>query len=365
MTVRSKHAQAADHLMSGFADDLEPAISNLDLIFRWSVLRLVESNTTSLLKTLEMLSALLEGLKEMGYRLTEVEAMLLFPSLLEKSGHNIVQVGCVEFLGSNCLGSVCQKTNGPHTAPKLPAVAAIYLLGIHPPGTTVCSLYLDDRHACSIQIESTGVSSHSWIVVKWRPVVKHLSPLFIVTCAIYNNLPVNRCARPTGFACGQCKLSPVVAVRLYRRRYETPSRYGSGRAGCQTQVREKYRQLVWQSCGVYPVSKLIQTFITESFNSKNNRTRTESIESMQVCAHLRTIKVDLALWTLVEWGTSICQEPRAFCGYVWNRLARRHVGGVGRDQRIWLIIAMVASIARVSGIMYMVDKSLFVVVLLK
>ena len=70
----------------------QAAIDNLDLLCRWLVLRMVEANTTSLLKSFELLGKLLEALQGVGYRLSETEAALLLPTLLDKSGHNIVQV---------------------------------------------------------------------------------------------------------------------------------------------------------------------------------------------------------------------------------------------------------------------------------
>jgi hypothetical protein len=87
-----KLAAAAEALTASVAVDLEAAIDNLDLLFRWLVLRMVEANTTSLLKSFELLDKLLEALRGVGYRLSETEAALLLPTLLDKSGHNIVQV---------------------------------------------------------------------------------------------------------------------------------------------------------------------------------------------------------------------------------------------------------------------------------
>lgn len=87
-----KLAAAAEALTESVAVDLEAAIDNLDLLFRWLVLRMVEANTTSLLKSFELLDKLLDALQGVGYRLSETEAALLLPTLLDKSGHNIVQV---------------------------------------------------------------------------------------------------------------------------------------------------------------------------------------------------------------------------------------------------------------------------------
>ncbi|KAH9626996.1 hypothetical protein KSS87_017847 [Heliosperma pusillum] len=90
-------------------------IEVMDILLRWFVLRICESNTTCLLKTrafealgiwgnavglcivitifqeqvLEFLPELLEAMKSEGYALTEAEAAIFLPCFVEKSGHNI------------------------------------------------------------------------------------------------------------------------------------------------------------------------------------------------------------------------------------------------------------------------------------
>ncbi|KAK9681891.1 hypothetical protein RND81_10G035200 [Saponaria officinalis] len=64
-------------------------IEVMDILLRWFVLRICESNTTCLLKVLEFLTELLEALKSEGYALTEAEAAIFLPCFVEKSGHNI------------------------------------------------------------------------------------------------------------------------------------------------------------------------------------------------------------------------------------------------------------------------------------
>ncbi|XP_024517263.1 protein MOR1 [Selaginella moellendorffii] len=63
-----------------------------DILLRWIVLRFCESNTTCLLKVLDFLPELVEALKNEGYALTEFEATIFLPCLVEKSGHNIEKV---------------------------------------------------------------------------------------------------------------------------------------------------------------------------------------------------------------------------------------------------------------------------------
>ncbi|MCL7034943.1 hypothetical protein MKW94_023873 [Papaver nudicaule] len=67
-------------------------IELLDILLKWSVLRFCESNTTCLLKVLEFLPELFDALKDEGYHLTESEAAIFLPCLMEKSGHNIEKV---------------------------------------------------------------------------------------------------------------------------------------------------------------------------------------------------------------------------------------------------------------------------------
>lgn len=64
----------------------------LDILLRWFVLRFCESNTTCLLKVLDFLPELFDGLKDQSYMLTEAEAAIFLPCLIEKCGHNIEKV---------------------------------------------------------------------------------------------------------------------------------------------------------------------------------------------------------------------------------------------------------------------------------
>ncbi|CAH9141710.1 unnamed protein product [Cuscuta epithymum] len=64
----------------------------LDILLRWFVLRFCESNTACLLKVLECLPDLFDMLKNEGCTMTEAEAAIFLPCLVEKSGHNIEKV---------------------------------------------------------------------------------------------------------------------------------------------------------------------------------------------------------------------------------------------------------------------------------
>ncbi|KAK4711224.1 hypothetical protein R3W88_005737 [Solanum pinnatisectum] len=67
-------------------------IEILDIVLRWFVLRFCESNTSCILKVLEFLPELFEMLRNEGYMMTEAEAAIFLPCLVEKSGHNIEKV---------------------------------------------------------------------------------------------------------------------------------------------------------------------------------------------------------------------------------------------------------------------------------
>ncbi|KZV45890.1 hypothetical protein F511_32448 [Dorcoceras hygrometricum] len=64
----------------------------LDILLKWFVMRFCESNTSCLLKVLDFLPELLDMLKNEGYTMTEAEAAIFLPCLVEKSGHNIEKV---------------------------------------------------------------------------------------------------------------------------------------------------------------------------------------------------------------------------------------------------------------------------------
>ncbi|XP_038695975.1 protein MOR1-like [Tripterygium wilfordii] len=67
-------------------------IEVLDILLRWFALQFCKSNTTCLLKVLEVLPEIFDMLRDEGYFLTEAEAAVLLPCLIEKLGHNIEKV---------------------------------------------------------------------------------------------------------------------------------------------------------------------------------------------------------------------------------------------------------------------------------
>jgi len=89
-----KHITAAEELEAALSTQLGDVVSVLDLLLRWSVARLCElaPNTSSLLRVLDWLAALLDTLSAAGLKLRDEEAVLLMPVVLDKSGHNLPAV---------------------------------------------------------------------------------------------------------------------------------------------------------------------------------------------------------------------------------------------------------------------------------
>eukprot|EP00887_Chlorella_sp_A99_P000367 scaffold13.g367.t1 len=73
-----KHLEAADQIVAALPELEAEVAANLDLLLRWA----------SLVKVLEMCRAVLEGLGAHGYQLSEYEAAVFLPAVVEKSGHN-------------------------------------------------------------------------------------------------------------------------------------------------------------------------------------------------------------------------------------------------------------------------------------
>ncbi|XP_024396661.1 protein MOR1 [Physcomitrium patens] len=87
-----KQIEGLDILQRAIPTQTKEIIEILDVIFRWMSIRFAESNTTCLLKVFDFLFGLVEGLKGEAYIFSEFEASILFPCLVEKSGHNIEKV---------------------------------------------------------------------------------------------------------------------------------------------------------------------------------------------------------------------------------------------------------------------------------
>ncbi|KAK4759750.1 hypothetical protein SAY87_022881 [Trapa incisa] len=87
-----KQVDGLEMLQRALPSIMKEVIEVLDILLKWFVLRFCESNTTCLLKVLEFLPELFRRLKDEGYSLSESEAAIFLPCLMEKSGHNIEKV---------------------------------------------------------------------------------------------------------------------------------------------------------------------------------------------------------------------------------------------------------------------------------
>ncbi|KAL8467970.1 hypothetical protein ACS0TY_031278 [Phlomoides rotata] len=87
-----KQVDAIEMLQKALPSMRRELIEVLDILLRWFVLRFCENNTSCLLKVLEFLPELMEMLRNEGYTMTEAEAAIFLPCLVEKSGHNIEKV---------------------------------------------------------------------------------------------------------------------------------------------------------------------------------------------------------------------------------------------------------------------------------
>lgn len=87
-----KQVDGLEMLQKALPSIRKEIIEVLDILLRWFVLQFCKSNTTCLLKVLEFLPELFDSLKSEAYALTESEAAIFLPCLIEKVGHNIEKV---------------------------------------------------------------------------------------------------------------------------------------------------------------------------------------------------------------------------------------------------------------------------------
>lgn len=99
-----KHLEAADMLADATQTLLAEIAASLDLLLRWAVVRICDNNMQSLVKVLETVRILLDALAADSYRMTDAEATLFLPCLIEKWGHNQDRVRA---LHREVLRSVC------------------------------------------------------------------------------------------------------------------------------------------------------------------------------------------------------------------------------------------------------------------
>ena len=82
------HIDALNFLVDGVPGRMNEILTSLDLLLRWIVLVLCEQNTQSSLGALDLLRVVLEHLADDGYRLSDMEASILLPAIIEKVGQN-------------------------------------------------------------------------------------------------------------------------------------------------------------------------------------------------------------------------------------------------------------------------------------
>ncbi|XWS20791.1 hypothetical protein CRYUN_Cryun31cG0132900 [Craigia yunnanensis] len=87
-----KQVDGLEMLQKALSSIRKEIIEVLDILLRWFALQFCKSNTTCLLKVLEFLPELFDLLKGEAYALTESEASIFLPCLIEKVGHNIEKV---------------------------------------------------------------------------------------------------------------------------------------------------------------------------------------------------------------------------------------------------------------------------------
>ncbi|PQM35785.1 protein MOR1 isoform X2 [Prunus yedoensis var. nudiflora] len=87
-----KQVEGLEMLQKALPTIKKEIIEILDILLRWFVLQFCKSNTTCLLKVLEFLPDLFDSFRDEAYMLTESEAAIFFPCLIEKLGHNIEKV---------------------------------------------------------------------------------------------------------------------------------------------------------------------------------------------------------------------------------------------------------------------------------
>ncbi|KAI5348677.1 hypothetical protein L3X38_001564 [Prunus dulcis] len=87
-----KQVEGLEMLQKALPTIKKEIIEILDILLRWFALQFCKSNTTCLLKVLEFLPDLFDSFRDEAYTLTESEAAIFFPCLIEKLGHNIEKV---------------------------------------------------------------------------------------------------------------------------------------------------------------------------------------------------------------------------------------------------------------------------------
>jgi cytoskeleton-associated protein 5 len=82
------HQKALEDLTVCIDQNKKETIDNLDVILKWITIRLFDTNLTTLRKTLSYLEALLNMLSAQSFHLSDYEANVFIPLLIDRSGAN-------------------------------------------------------------------------------------------------------------------------------------------------------------------------------------------------------------------------------------------------------------------------------------
>ncbi|KAG7257363.1 hypothetical protein CRUP_022799 [Coryphaenoides rupestris] len=82
------HVKAINTMIEHFEAEMASVVSCLDLVLKWFTLRFFDTNTSVLMKALELIKLLFLLLGQQDYRLTELEANAFIPYLILKMGES-------------------------------------------------------------------------------------------------------------------------------------------------------------------------------------------------------------------------------------------------------------------------------------
>ncbi|KAH9747548.1 protein MOR1 [Citrus sinensis] len=101
-----KQVDGLEMLQKALPSIRKDIIEVLDILLRWFVLQFCKSNTTCLLKVLEFLPELFDTLRDEGYSLTESEAAVFLPCLVEKISGQLKSLQIVASLTAERDGEI-------------------------------------------------------------------------------------------------------------------------------------------------------------------------------------------------------------------------------------------------------------------
>jgi cytoskeleton-associated protein 5 len=89
----NKHIKCCERIQALIEVQPDQMMEILDILFKWTNLRITESTNTQLLKSVyDLYTGLIDLMVERDYTMAEFEALVLIGTLCDKSGHNIAQM---------------------------------------------------------------------------------------------------------------------------------------------------------------------------------------------------------------------------------------------------------------------------------